>query len=73
MPPTAADVPIEEMSVEERRLLLDRLQTSLMVDNLEGIPDWHRELLDARLAESEANPKPSIPWEQVRKELFGIP
>lgn len=33
------------------------------------VPAWHREVLDARLADYEAAPDAGRPWEQVESEL----
>ena len=33
------------------------------------LPESHRQELDRRLAEAEANPDAAIPWEQVRDRL----
>ena len=33
------------------------------------IPDWHREELDRRLAEDDAEPEAGAPWEEVRARL----
>ena len=33
------------------------------------IPDWHREELDRRLAEDDADPEAGAPWEEVRSRL----
>ena len=34
------------------------------------IPDWHRHLVDERLAEYQANPDEGEPWSQVRDQLL---
>ena len=33
------------------------------------LPDWQVELLDDRLAEAEANPDDTVPWDEVRAEM----
>ena len=33
------------------------------------VPSWHREILDARLAEYEGDPEGGRPWEQVETHL----
>jgi hypothetical protein len=33
------------------------------------IPQWHREILDARLAQAEANPSAVVPWREVVEGL----
>jgi putative addiction module component (TIGR02574 family) len=32
-------------------------------------PEWHRQVLEQRLKEADANPQAAIPWEQVRERL----
>ena len=39
-------------------------------ENRVPVPDWHREILDERLADLEANPDAGRPWEEVRADLF---
>ncbi len=34
------------------------------------LPQWQRELLDARLADAEANPNDEQTWEEVKAELW---
>jgi putative addiction module component (TIGR02574 family) len=60
-----------ELTVSERLDLNSQLWDSIP-DSLEGltIPDWHKEELDRRLRDAEANPEAGIPWEQVKKRLF---
>lgn len=33
------------------------------------VPEWHREIIEERLAAADADPDAGIPWEQVRAEL----
>jgi hypothetical protein len=33
------------------------------------VPDWHREIIDERLKDLEANPNPGEGWEVVRERL----
>jgi putative addiction module component (TIGR02574 family) len=33
------------------------------------VPEWHKKLLDERLADADANPDDSVPWDEVREEL----
>ncbi|CAN5463409.1 hypothetical protein BH23ACI1_BH23ACI1_16470 [soil metagenome] len=39
-------------------------------DDRVPVPDWHREVLDERLADLEANPEASRPWEDVKSDLL---
>ena len=34
------------------------------------VPDWHRRILDERLADLEANPNAGRPWEEFRANLL---
>jgi putative addiction module component (TIGR02574 family) len=61
---------IAAMSLEERLTLIDDLWDS--IDGSEDeipSPDWHKEVLDRRLAAAEASPGDTIPWEELRAEL----
>lgn len=33
------------------------------------VPDWHREVLDQRIAAHETSPEEGSPWEQLRDEI----
>jgi putative addiction module component (TIGR02574 family) len=33
------------------------------------VPDWHREILDERLKDLEANPDAGVTWETVQERL----
>ena len=33
------------------------------------LPDWHRQVLDERLAAHETNPIEGKPWDEVREEM----
>jgi putative addiction module component (TIGR02574 family) len=61
---------IAAMSVEERLALIDDLWESIKGRQNEiPSPDWHREVLEKRLAEAERNPQPGIPWVEARAKL----
>lgn len=34
------------------------------------IPDWHRRILDERLARDKEKPEEAIPWEDIKEELL---
>jgi putative addiction module component (TIGR02574 family) len=65
---TKAD--IDALSVDERFALVDEIYDSFdgTEDTLEP-PDWHKELLDQRLAEAGRSPEAGIPWEVARAQL----
>ncbi len=60
----------DELTIDER---LDYVQSlwDLIAAKPEEIevPDWHREILDQRLAEFRAHPEKARPWEAVRADL----
>jgi putative addiction module component (TIGR02574 family) len=60
-----------ELTVSQRLDLISRLWDSIP-DSLEGlpIPEWHKEEIDRRLEDADANPGEGLPWEQVKKRLF---
>lgn len=61
---------IASLSLDERLALLDRIWESFG-DTEEPIspPDWHREIIEKRLAAAELSPQASIPWEEARAKL----
>ena len=66
LPPPGFD----ELSVDEK---LDYLQSlwGRMAASPESIPvlEWHREILDERLKDLDANPDSGEPWEVVQARL----
>ena len=62
------------LSVEQRLDLISCLWESIP-DSAEAspVPDWHREEVERRLEEADANPGAAIPWDQVRKRLLEKP
>lgn len=34
------------------------------------LPDWHRQILDERLARDDAHPEEGLPWEEVKQEIL---
>jgi Putative addiction module component len=44
----------------------------VIVEKQEDIPDWHKAILDNRIAEYEKNPNDLIDWEDVQKEKIKI-
>jgi putative addiction module component (TIGR02574 family) len=60
-----------ELTVSQRLDLISQLWDSIP-DSLEGlpIPEWHKDEIDRRLEDADANPREGLPWEQVKKRLF---
>ncbi len=70
MAQSSSDLDIKQLSVAERLDLIVALWDSIP-NSLEElpIPEWHREELERRLADADANPNAGIPWEEVRERL----
>lgn len=63
---------IEAMTVDERLLLIDRIECVLQSEEEpDSLPEWQIKLLEARLAEAQANPGVGRPWREVLDELRG--
>lgn len=67
----AVNLPVEELTVDERLTLLGRLWDSLLDAGPPPIPAWHRDELRHRIAAADADPSASIPLENLRRELKG--
>jgi len=65
-PPGFDDLNIEEQ-LEYVQALWDRIAAK---EDQVPVPDWHREILDERLADLETNPNASRRWEDVRADLL---
>ena len=59
------DLPVEQQ-IDYVQTLWDRIAAR---EDQIPVPPWHREVLDERLAEHQADPDASRPWEQVEAEL----
>jgi putative addiction module component (TIGR02574 family) len=64
-PPGFDDLPVEAQ-IDYVQALWDRIAAT---PDRVPVPDWHKAILDERLADLEANPDDAVPWEQVRDEL----
>ena len=71
MSPTLQALGIDRMSREDRLRLLGEIWDTLTPVTQAEIPDAHREELDRRLADADANPSAGLPWEEVRDRLRG--
>jgi putative addiction module component (TIGR02574 family) len=67
LPPPGFDELDIDAQIEYVQALWDRIAAK---EDLVPVPDWHRAILDERLADLEANPEASRPWEEVRAELL---
>jgi putative addiction module component (TIGR02574 family) len=61
-PPGFDDLPVEAQ-IDYVQSLWDRIAAK--ADQV-PVPDWHRQVLDERLAAHEANPEDARSWEEVR-------
>ena len=66
LPPPGFDALNIDEQIEYVQSLWDRIAAS---EDRVPVPDWHREILDERLADLQANPNAGRPWEEVRAEL----
>jgi putative addiction module component (TIGR02574 family) len=64
-PPGFDDLPVEDQ-VEYVQSLWDRIAAK---PDQVPFPDWHRQVLDKRLAAREANAEVARPWDEVRDEI----
>ena len=60
---------IRQLNVADKLELITRLWDSLPEAPDSPPPDWHREILDERLARANDSPETGIPWAEVRDRL----
>ena len=65
-PPGFDDLNVDEQ-IEYVQALWDRIAAD---PDRVPVPEWHREILDERLLDLEANPDAGRPWEDVRADLL---
>jgi putative addiction module component (TIGR02574 family) len=61
---------IAALSLDERLALIDDLWESIEEPH-DAVtpPDWHREVLERRLAAAERDPQPLVSWDEARAHL----
>ena len=64
-----AGLNLNQLSVSQKLDLIGAIWDSIPSADALPIPDWHRELLEQRLAAADADPEATVPWEQVRERL----
>ncbi len=70
MSSSVQDFPIDNLTVEERIVLLGRLWDSLLDSgHLPPIPAWHIQVLEQRIADADLHPESVISLDQLRSEL----
>jgi len=65
-PPGFDDLDVDQQ-IEYVQALWDRIAAK---ESAVPVPEWHREILDERLADLEADPEASRPWDAVRADLL---
>ena len=65
----AIELPVNELTVDERLTLIGRLWDSLLDVGPPPVPAWHLEEVQRRIAAADANPTASISLEELRQEL----
>jgi putative addiction module component (TIGR02574 family) len=71
MTPTLESLGIDQLSVEERIELAERIWDSIASDVAKApLTEAEKQEIDRRLAAHEANPHAAIPWEQVEAEAL---
>ncbi len=65
-----ADLPVDELSIDERLTLLGRLWDSLLDAGPPPVPAWHMDEVERRIAAADAHPDASIPLEELRRDLL---
>ena len=66
IPPGFDDLNVDDQ-IEYVQALWDRIAAK---EDVVPVPDWHRDILDERLADLEANPDAGRPWEEVKANLL---
>lgn len=64
-PPGFDDLPVEDQ-IDYVQSLWDRIAAK---PDQVAVPEWHRQVLEKRLASHEENPEAARPWEEVRDEI----
>ena len=70
MSPMMQQLGIDRLDAGERLRLIAEIWNSLDPIDQTAIPESHREELDRRLAEADANPEDARPWHEVRARLL---
>jgi putative addiction module component (TIGR02574 family) len=64
-PPGFDDLAVEDQ-IDYVQSLWDRIAAK---PDQVPLPEWHKQMLDERLAAHEADPEAAKPWEEVRDEI----
>jgi putative addiction module component (TIGR02574 family) len=69
MTPRLQALGIDRLDAAERLRLIGEIWDSIEPGSVE-IPEWHKEILDARLKAMEENPGAGSSWEEVKARLW---
>ena len=62
----------EDLSVEEQIDYVQALWSVIAAKpDKVAVPEWHRQILDERLVDSQRDPDEGAPWEEFRTQLLG--
>jgi putative addiction module component (TIGR02574 family) len=73
---TVKSLGIDRLSIEDRILLAEEIWDTIDAEGEDGaaeasdIPDWHKEILDERLAEMDANTDEGVSWEEAKVRIL---
>jgi putative addiction module component (TIGR02574 family) len=71
---TMKSLGIDQLSVDDRLLLLEEIWDSIAADpDAVPVTDAHKQDLQERLDAFQENPKAGAPWEEVKTRLRGKP
>ena len=67
---SAANIPIETLSISEKLVLLERLWDDLSRRPSDvPVPDWHGDVLAERLAAVESGRTSFVAWDEAKSQL----
>ena len=58
------------LPLEEKLNIIEQLWDSLTATELVPFPAWHHDELKTRQADIDENPGQSVPWHDVKRQLF---
>ena len=68
---TVKSLGIDRLSIEDRAHLAEEIWESIEAEeSASDIPEWHKQILDERLAESETNPVEGVSWEEAKARII---
>jgi putative addiction module component (TIGR02574 family) len=61
---------IDRLSIADRMRLVEEIWDSIANEsNTVDVPDWHKQIIEERLAECGANPENQISWDDARLRI----